>query len=77
MLSPDETYRIQLKAIEQAMLAAGVAHAEPEPLLPMPVGVWPTWAHPSEIVGEHCFEFACGITAWDEWFLKINKISPA
>lgn len=75
MLSPYERDRIQLKAIEQAMRAAGVANAGPAPLLP--VGGWPTWVRPADMVGEHCFEFACGITAWDEWFLKINKISPA
>lgn len=40
MLSPYEREQIQLKAIEQAMRAAGVANAEPAPLLPMP-DPWP------------------------------------
>ena len=40
MLSADETYRIQLKAIEQAMQAAGIAKTDPTPLLPV-VEPWP------------------------------------
>ena len=40
MLSADETYKIQLKAIEQAMQAAGIAKTDPTPLLPTP-DTWP------------------------------------
>lgn len=39
MFSQDEAARIQLKALEQAIRAAGLAKADPAPLLP----VEPSW----------------------------------
>lgn len=38
--TPDESERIKLKAIEQAMRAAGLAKTEPELLIPV-ADVWP------------------------------------
>lgn len=40
MLSPAETDRVMLKAIEQALRIAGLAQADPLPLLPEP-NTWP------------------------------------
>lgn len=80
MFSPNEQRNIELKAIEQAMQAAGIANVDPDALLPILDGGWiATWTSPTEIIGEHCFSYACGLTEWDRAFLRSCPlpISPA